>query len=234
MTRTKSLMFGGAALAATLTIAAFAQPAPPGHGGEMGMPMPMTRAGLQDMIAQHFKAMDANGDGFVTKAEFDAAREAMHKKMEAKRGEHRAEMFAMLDKNHDGSLSKDEYMAPPPHDGMMGHDMKDHGPDGHDMPPPPPGGPDGDHDGGPMHGHRMMMHRMGGMGMDGMGRDDKWFDRADANHDGKLTLAEASAGPLAMFDRADTNHDGTISPDEHKAAMEKMRGMMKDRKDKHD
>jgi hypothetical protein len=67
-----------------------------------------------------------------------------------------------------------------------------------------------------------------------MGRGDKWFDRADANHDGKLTLAEASAGPLAMFDRADTNHDGTISPDEHKAAMEKMRGMMKDRKDKHD
>jgi hypothetical protein len=54
------------------------------------------------------------------------------------------------------------------------------------------------------------------------------------HHDGKLTLAEASAGPLAMFDRADTNHDGTISPDEHKAAMEKMRGMMKDRKDKHD
>lgn len=226
MNRTKSLTLGGAALAVTLAIAAFAQPAPPEHGMGMGMGMhmPMTRTALQDMIAQHFKAMDSNGDGVVTKAEFDAGREAMRKKMAAKRDEHRAEMFAMLDKNHDGSLSKDEYMAPPPHDGMM-----DHGPDGHDM-PPPPGGPDGDHDGGPMHGHhRMMMMHMGGMHM-----GDKWFDRADANHDGKLTLAEASAGPLAMFDRADTNHDGTISPDEHKAAMEKMHDMMKDMKDKHD
>lgn len=228
MTPTKSLTLGGAALAVTLAIAAFAQPAPPEHG--MGMGMPTTRTALQDMIAQHFKALDANGDGVVTKAEFDAGREAMRKKMEAKRGEHRAGMFAMLDKNHDGSLSKDEFMAPPPHDGMMGH-----GPDGHDMPPPPPGGPDGDHGmdhggdhhGGAMHGHRMMMmHRMGAMGM-----GEKWFDRADTNHDGKLTLAEASTRPLDMFNRADANHDGTISPEEHEAAMEKMRGMMKDRHD---
>ncbi len=211
MTRTKSLMFGGAALTATIAIAAFAQMPPMGRHGP-----PTTRTELQAEIAEHFKAADTNKDGFVTRAEFEAARAAMKAKFEAKRSEHRAEAFAMLDKNHDGALSKDEYLAPPQH-GPEGHDD-------HDMPPPPGAGPDGPGHGG--HGGRMMRHHGGGMGMGG-----KWFDRADADHDGKISLAEASSGPLAMFDRADTNHDGKISPEEHKAAMENMRRMMKDKRD---
>jgi len=213
MTLSKSLIFGGTALAATLAIAAFAQMP---SKGPHDRGMPTTRAELQAQIAEHFKTADANKDGFVTKAEFDAARAAMKAKFEAKRAEHRAETFAMLDKNHDGSLSKDEYMAPrPPHGGPGEHGD-------HDMPPPPPGaGPDGGPDRPMRDGHRMMGHH-GGMWM-----DDAWFDRADANHDGKLTLAEASARPLEMFDRADTNKDGKIGPEEHKAAMDAMRAKMK-------
>ena len=34
----------------------------------------------------------------------------------------------------------------------------------------------------------------------------------------------------AAFDRADTNHDGVVSPDERKAAHEKMRAMHEQRK----
>ncbi|MDB5687205.1 MAG: hypothetical protein JWR77_1794 [Rhizorhabdus sp.] len=204
MTRSKSLILGGAALTATLAFAAFAQTPPDGPR------MPQTRAELQTQIADHFNAADTNKDGFVTKAEFDAGREAMRAKFEAKREEHRAEMFATLDKDRNGSLSKDEFTAP-------------RTPGEHDMPPPPPGaGRDSDRD-GPHHGRHMRGHR-GGMGMPMGG---KWFDTADANKDGKLTLAEASARPLAMFDSADTNKDGKISPEEHKAAFEAMRAKWK-------
>jgi Ca2+-binding EF-hand superfamily protein len=43
--------------------------------------------------------------------------------------------------------------------------------------------------------------------------------RMDNDHDGKISLAEASAIMLGMFDAADTNHDGTLSQDERTAAM---------------
>jgi hypothetical protein len=51
----------------------------------------------------------------------------------------------------------------------------------------------------------------------------RWFDKLDANKDGKVTLAEATTARLAMFDKVDANKDGTISPEEHKAARETMR-----------
>ena len=37
-----------------------------------------------------------------------------------------------------------------------------------------------------------------------------WFAAADADHDGKLTLAEFRADTLAFFRELDTNHDGVI------------------------
>ena len=45
-----------------------------------------------------------------------------------------------------------------------------------------------------------------------------WFARTDANHDGKVTLAEAQGEMAAMFDRYDVNHDGVISPAEMQEA----------------
>lgn len=196
---TKTPWIIGAALAATLAAAGYAQARPDGP--------PKTRAEVQERIADRFKKADANGDGYVTRAEFDAAREAMKAKFATRREEHRDKMFAMLDTNKDGQLSKQEFDAPRPHrDGMGG-----------------PEGP-GDREGGKGRGHHDggMMHR--GMAMMMMGpRGDGWFDRADANHDGKVSLAEASASALAMFDKVDANHDGTISPEEHEAAREAMR-----------
>jgi hypothetical protein len=63
---------------------------------------------------------------------------------------------------------------------------------------------------------RMHMHA-GGMAMSG-----HLFEMADANHDGKVSLAEAQAAALAHFDKADLNHDGKITPDE-RAKGRKMR-----------
>lgn len=37
-----------------------------------------------------------------------------------------------------------------------------------------------------------------------------WFARADADHDGRLTLAEFTADSLTFFDAMDVNHDGVV------------------------
>jgi|SRR5438067_469987 len=47
------------------------------------------------------------------------------------------------------------------------------------------------------------------------------FAQGDANHDGRLSLAEAVAGADASFDEADTNHDGKVTAEERCAAMNK-------------
>ena len=43
------------------------------------------------------------------------------------------------------------------------------------------------------------------------------FDRLDANHDGKLDMADRDAHKAAIFDKIDTNHDGQISKAEFMA-----------------
>ncbi|KRB79492.1 hypothetical protein ASE00_19880 [Sphingomonas sp. Root710] len=189
----KTTWIAGAALAATLGVAAYAA-APDGP--------PNTRAEVQARVAEQFKKADTNGDGFVTKAEADAARAAMKAKFAERRAERRDERFAALDTDKNGALSKEEFSVRQR-----------------------PGGGDGEHRGHGRHG----MHR-GGMGGGHFGMGGMWFDRADANKDGKVSLAEASAGALAMFDRVDTNKDGTISPEEHKAARDAMRAKWQERR----
>ena len=75
-------------------------------------------------------------------------------------------------------------------------------------------------------GMKMMRMEHGGMG----GMEARMFTMADANKDGKVTEAEATAAALARFDRVDTNKDGTISDAERQAAREKMRAAWKAKK----
>jgi Ca2+-binding EF-hand superfamily protein len=56
----------------------------------------------------------------------------------------------------------------------------------------------------------------------------RWFERVDADHDGRVSLAEAQRAGMAMFERLDTNHDGTISPDERAAARQAFRARRMD------
>ncbi len=66
--------------------------------------------------------------------------------------------------------------------------------------------------------------RWGGKRLGMMGkRGDAMVDRQDADKDGRVSLAEALAKPLARFDRADANKDGTLTPEERKAARQQMR-----------
>lgn len=140
-------------------------------GGGGGMSRPLTRDRALAAVDRGFAQMDTNGDGAVTRAEYDAFRQAR-----------RAEMMAR----------------------RQGGDMGDGGtgaaPAGHGQ-----GGGRGGHVGPLLN-------------------NPAWFDMADANGDGRVTLAEAQRGAAAMFDRMDLNHDGTIDPDERHQAMRALRG----------
>jgi len=223
------LLIGGAAAALVIAVGpAAAQPAPPTPPGvaagtaPMAMPMPrapharmmamsnraMTRDEVASQVAKMFAHLDANHDGFITKDEMAA----IHQRMTAMRGErekriggrampNRAAMFDRLDTNHDGSLSRQEYLAARPEiREQRVFVIRDGGAPGM------PGMAAMDH-------MKMRMHGAG-MGMGGMG--GHMFDKADANHDGRVSLAEAQALALTHFDRADVNHDGRITREERK------------------
>jgi Ca2+-binding EF-hand superfamily protein len=46
-----------------------------------------------------------------------------------------------------------------------------------------------------------------------------WFDHADPDGTGRVTLQQAEQRPLKMFDMADMNHDGVVSPNEARIAL---------------
>ncbi|MFL6721165.1 MAG: EF-hand domain-containing protein [Sphingomonas sp.] len=54
--------------------------------------------------------------------------------------------------------------------------------------------------------------RMHGMGMGGM--HGRMFESADANRDGRVSLQEMTNAALQRFDSADANHDGKLTPEE--------------------
>jgi hypothetical protein len=106
-----------------------------------------------------------------------------------------AAAFARLDANHDGFVTREEAEAGRPARPEGAASM---------------GAGRGGWRGG---GGGTMFARFGGRG----------FDEMDANHDGKVSLAEVQAFATAIFDRFDTNKDGTISPEERQAAREAFR-----------
>lgn len=92
----KTLILGGAALAALAAIPASAQPA-----GQFRAGAELTRSEMQQRVEAHFAHSDANRDGFVTQDEVRAQREAR-----------RAQRFDRLDSNNDGMISRAEFEAP--------------------------------------------------------------------------------------------------------------------------
>jgi Ca2+-binding EF-hand superfamily protein len=156
------------------------------------------------------KAMDSDGDGKVSKAEFMAFqprgraatapdakvtreefmqrrphRAAMTPEIKAKMDERRAEAFKAIDKDADGSISREEFMSMP---GMM---MGRGGAHRHEI-----------------RGDRQEMREK----MDS--RRTEAFQRMDANKDGVIDGAERAASREAAFARMDRNSDGFITADE--------------------
>lgn len=204
-------------------------PPPPGAAGapHVRMMVMSDRVITRDEVSQHvgklFARVDANRDGFVTREEADAVHSKMMARMDgmARRmhamsamphmpGADRGAMFDRLDTNHDGAISRQEYLSARPQireerrvvirDGQAGA---------------APGGPR-DH---------MMMRMHGGMGR-GMGMGafgGRMFEMADGNRDGRVSLAEAQTAALAHFDRADVNRDGKVAPEERRQIRQTIR-----------
>ena len=239
----------GSAIAALAiaTAAAAAQPTPPpgvaqGTGPATMAPIPppgmpqmrmmmiggdhvMTRQEVAEHVGKLFAKLDTNHDGFITRQEADAIHARMEAAMErvgdveqrlAQRGifmGDRGAMFDRLDTNHDGNISRQEFMASRPEVREQRVMIMRGGPDGAPGAPMPPME---DHSGMNMDMHMRHMGGMGhmGMGMGMAGFGGEMFEMADINHDGRVSLAEAQAAALAHFDKADLNHDGKITPDE--------------------
>lgn len=197
---------------------AIAPPAPHPPQMQMHMRMMSDRVVTRDEIVAHIRRMfdhiDANHDGFVTREEIEGMHqrmmtmhEGMAKEMAERgmmKGPDRAAAFDRLDTNHDGMISRQEFMAAKPH----------------------------------IEERRVMVMRDGGImghpGMEGMGKHmlaasfgGHLFEMADANHDGRVSLREATAAAVQHFDRADLNHDGKLTPEERRQAHQLMRGLRK-------
>ena len=198
----------------------------PGHPNVMIMTnKTMTRAEVSEHVGKMFAHLDANHDGYLTREEIQSQHQKMAamgpdiEKRLAERGVHigdRGAIFDKLDTNRDGNISRQEFMAGR---GEVREQrvivMRDgKGPMAHGEMPGMPNMPE-------MRGHPGMKMRM--MHMGGMGFGGKMFDMADANHDGRVSLAEATNAAARHFDQADLNHDGKLTPDERRQAHRMMR-----------
>lgn len=194
------LLIGGAVLA--LAVPALAQVAPATAPAPHAMHARMadkvqTRAEVQAKIAEHFAKLDTNRDGFLTKPEADAAKQQFKAKFAERRGERREQAFEKLDSNRDGSISRPEWDAAQAQRQQRFAQRDRNG--------------DGQPDARRFHAG---MHGFGG----------HMFEMADANKDGRVSLAEAQAAALQHFDMVDANRDGRISPEERMQMHERMRG----------
>ncbi|BAK65999.1 hypothetical protein SLG_13240 [Sphingobium sp. SYK-6] len=173
-----TLLLIGAGL---LSLGAAANAQPPGDRAG-ARPAPMDRSQVQARLEKHFDALDLNKDGTVTPEERKAGRTQMRETM-------RAHMFARLDADKNGSISKDEFAA------AKGQHRKGPGEAGKMRRHP------GAMSGMPMH-HQLAAYKDKpltrsqfvelGLGM---------FDRVDTDRDGKISPAEHKAAREAMRDR---------------------------------
>lgn len=180
-----SLLGASAVAAVALVSVAIAQP--PGRGpGAAGFALlqhdangdgRLTRAEFDAAQKARFERVDANKDGTATPAEFKASREAQ---AGAIRAAAESERFDEFDTDRNGQLSRAEFSSRPALSGRDGHQR---------------------HDGG----------RRGGRNGPGPGK------RADANADGTVTQGEFSARGAEVFTKADANKDGVVTVTELQA-----------------
>jgi Ca2+-binding EF-hand superfamily protein len=180
---------GSAGLALT---PAMAQPVQ--HAPMRAAPV-QSRAQVVDHVRAMFARLDVNRDGFLTKAETQAARGMRGQRGQAnamrKRGpQARTAAFDRFDANRDGAISRSEW------DAMTAQRQQR---------------------------RAAMGGQRGGMRMAGMGLRGRMFDMADGDRDGRVTIAEAQNAALQHFDRADVNRDGQVTPEERRQMRQQMR-----------
>nr|WP_298686447.1 hypothetical protein [uncultured Dongia sp.] len=149
------------------------------------------RAEFDAERAANFTTLDANADGFVSEDEMKAFHEAHRAEMEGKQGEMSAKFFKRFDADSDGKVTAAEW----PKEGRMTLADVDVNGDGAVTAD----------EFGKMHKPRDGKKAEGGK--DG-------FARLDTDKDGKVSAAEWNALGDKMFARMDENKDGKIAKDE--------------------
>lgn len=117
----KKFLIGGAAAAAIIGGGAAVAQNAPRPKPMLHMAAPMTRAAIQAQVQAKFAKLDANRDGFITKAEGEAVKQQLHAGIIEGRAERAADgkrsgrdqMFDRVDANHDGMISRDEFASVP-------------------------------------------------------------------------------------------------------------------------
>lgn len=194
---------------------------PPAHHSAPGKSI--TRAEVSQKVQQHFAKVDTDRDGFITKAEADAAREMRRSHRDERRDNRGAAMFDRLDTNKDGVVTRAEAE---PFFASRQVDIAHVGP-GDSKPRRNWDALISRHDanrdgaisraefeaGRAQHAQKMAQRRRGA-GMHHIGLGGPMFERADANNDGRVSLAEANAAALAHFDVADTDRNGIVDRSE--------------------
>jgi hypothetical protein len=199
----KFLLAAGMVVATPLAAQTMPMPAPapgaqrPAMHGDRGDRV-QARAEVVARVQRMFATLDVNHDNVLDQTEIAAAGKGWDGPRHAGASDasagrmplDRNALFDMIDTDHNGSISRDEF-ARAPGQGMQWR----------------AGGTAGDGKGG------------GGMA--------RMWTMADVNHDGRVTLQEATDLSLKHFDRLDANHDGQLTPEERaagRAEMEQMRG----------
>ncbi len=204
-------LLGGAALAALVAIAPATAQAPQAPTVQRApMVQVQTRAQIGTQVATMFQRLDTNRDGFITRAESQAAvgnrgnRQAGQLQRRASRSPEqrvarRAAAFDRMDANRDGMISRDEFARAP---AMRQQRMAAGGVQNRRLRQPGARG-------------------MRGMGMGGL--RGRMFDMADINRDNRVSLQEATAAAYQRFDRTDVNRDGQITREERLQVRQQMR-----------
>lgn len=158
---------------------------------------PQTRAELGVRLADYFDIADADDSGGVTWAELQDAQDAVDDRYAMGRNNFRIWLMDKLDADKDGALTRADFSGAA------------HGPVW-------PGRPFGRDAVANQAWQLVVLGRV-----PAIGTSPDWFAQADRDRDGRLSLAEASVGALAMFDSIDLDHDGLISPAEQDATRAK-------------
>lgn len=185
-----TLAAGAAAVLAVLTAgSAMAQQAPRGARGDADNDGRVTRAEFIDGRLARLTAIDANRDGSISAEERQSG-------IDTRRNQRVSARFETLDKDGNGSVSREEFTA--------AREMR---------------GDRAEHAGrGDRHGMGRGGHRGGGRGHGG----GEWGRGAEAR--GPLVIADVRTRLTTQFDRVDANHDGAITAEERAAARQAMRG----------
>lgn len=126
---------------------------------------PVTRAEYIKNVDQRFNAADANHDGKVSRDEIAASLDHDLAQAKQKLIAGLQTKFRQLDTNHDGQLNLQEFLAAAP-------------------------------------------------GIRPTENANEVLRRLDTNHDGKASAEEFRASEVVKFDKADRNHDGVVTPAE--------------------